>query len=308
MHVGVGLKVAGDREGLKIPEDVLDTETDRDVVGLTETERDLLGLIELERDVVELTETDRDLDSVTETVDEILLVIYEEGERDEVTEGLAAGHPKPLVHVGVGLKVAGDREGLKIPEDVLDTETDPEGLIFPDDVLDTETEREAETDDPNVPERDVVTLTEELAAGHPKPLVQVGVALKVAGDREGLKIPDDVLDTVTDREEVTLEETDDPNVAERDVLGLAAGHPKPLVHVGVGVRVEIDAALEKETVAERERERDCETEIVAVRDTLEVLDPETDPELEPDWEYAIVTRILTSKHLSDILLYEAIYH
>jgi hypothetical protein len=95
-------------------------------------------------------------------------------------------------------------------------------------------------------------LTEELAAGQPNPLVHVGVALNVAGDLEGLKIPEDVLDTVTDREELTLEETDAPNVAVREAEGLAAGQPNPLVQVGVGVKVVIVAALEKETVAVRE--------------------------------------------------------
>lgn len=60
--------------------------------------------------------------------------------------------------------------------------------------------------------------------------------------------------------------------------------------------------------ATRERERVRETEIVAVRDpvlepdALRVLDPETVPEPELDWEYVLATRALTNKNRRDILL------
>ena len=60
--------------------------------------------------------------------------------------------------------------------------------------------------------------------------------------------------------------------------------------------------------ATRERERVRETEIVEVRDpvlepdALRVLDPETVPEPELDWEYVLATRALTNKNRRDILL------
>ena len=103
-----------------------------------------------------------------------------DAERDNVTDGDAAGDPKPRVHVGVGLRVAGDREGLNNPDEVFDTETD----------FDTETERDNAGDierdpvtlAPNVAEREVVGLTEEVAAGHPNPRVHVGVGVRVETD------------------------------------------------------------------------------------------------------------------------------
>ena len=60
--------------------------------------------------------------------------------------------------------------------------------------------------------------------------------------------------------------------------------------------------------ATRERERVRETEIVAVRDpvlepdALRVLDPETVPEPELDWEYVLATRALTNKSRRHILI------
>ena len=158
-----------------------DAERDTDIVGLGVRERDADTLSPPvmdgddvgEREVVGARDADpdgerdtlADLVGESDTLADVLAPNETErlavGEREPLTLGLAAGQPKPRVHVGVAELVTGgaepDREAL----------TDGETAA---------TARDLDTVDEGEP----VTLG--LAAGQPKPRVHVGVAELVTGE------------------------------------------------------------------------------------------------------------------------------
>ena len=154
---------------------------------------------------------------------------------------MAAGHPNPLVHVGLAVKVTGDGVRLNPPVCVLDTDKVCDRLALDD------TPKERLTLLVRVTE---LLTDDELVTDKPplgKPVFDKELVRVVDGEALRLRepVPDTLRDAGTDNEGERLA----PNETEGELLGLrdpetvrvtdevAAGHPNPRVHVGLAVRL-----------------------------------------------------------------------